>query len=78
MMTAKKTLLKLAKIQDTLEENQVLIGGNNSNAKWHQGFSMHIDEAVNKLEQKYYDKANGCSVKAQENNIHDYPVYLKN
>lgn len=77
MMTAKKTLLKLTKIQDSLEENQVLIGGNNSNAKWHQGFSMRLDEAVNKLEQEYYDKFSGCSVKAQENNIHDYQEYLK-
>ncbi|WP_310378881.1 hypothetical protein [Flavobacterium sp.] len=76
-MTAKKTLINVAKIQDTLAKIQVLIEGNNSNAKWRQGFSMHPNEASNKLEQEFYDKARGCSVKAQEDNIFDYQDFLK-
>ena len=70
MMTAKKTLINVAKIQ-------VLIEGNNSKTKWHQGYSMCPEEASNKLEKEYYDKARGCSVKAQEDNIFDYPDFLK-
>ena len=43
-----------------------------------KGFSMYLDEISNQLEKEYYDKALGCSVKAQENNIFDYHWYLKN
>lgn len=77
MMIAKKTLLKTAKIQITLAENQVQIDRNYSNAKWREGFSMFPDEALNKLEQEYYDKDRGCSVKAQEDTVFDYREFLK-
>lgn len=76
-MTAKKILLKGAKIQYTLADNKVQIVGNNNNTNWNQVFSMYPNEASNKLEQEYYDKARGCSVKAQEDNIFDYQDLLK-
>ena len=77
-MAALTNLFKAAKIQDSLAENQNLIDSNNSNAKCQEGFSMYPDDISNLLEQEYYDKASGCSVKAQENNIFDYQAYLKN
>jgi hypothetical protein len=77
-MTATTTLFKEAKSQDPLTDNQDLFDSNNSNAKYHEAFSMYPYEAINKREQEYYDKASGCSVKAQENNIHDYQAYIKN
>lgn len=76
-MIAKKTFLTVAKIQNTLAENQVQMDENYSNAKWREGFSMYTNEASNKLEQEYYDKDRGCSVKAQEDNIFDYQDFLK-
>lgn len=69
-------LFKAEKLQETITENQVLIDNNKCNAKYQEGFSIQPDEMTNLLEQKYYDRARGCSVKAPENNIFDYDVYL--
>lgn len=77
-MTALTNLFKAPKLQGTLVEIQDLLESDNSNAICHNGFSKYPDEVSNQLEQEYYDKASGCSVKAQENNIYDYQAYLKN
>jgi hypothetical protein len=77
-MATVTNLFKVAKIQDALAENQNLIDSNNSNAKCQEGFSMYPDDISNQLEKEYYDRASGCSVKAQENNIFDYQAYIKN
>ena len=77
MMTAMKTQFKEAKSREALTVNIDLIDSNNSYAKCNEAFSIHPQEAANKLEQQYYDKVSGCSVKAQENNIHDYQAYQK-
>ena len=70
-------LFKAAKNQDILSENQDLIDSNNSNVRCHEVFSTYPNKASSLLEQEYYDKDRGCSVKAQENNIFDYQEYLK-
>lgn len=77
-MATMTNLFKAAKFQDALAENQDLIDSNNSNARCQKGFSMYPDEVSNQLEKKYYDRASGCSVKAQKNNIFDYQGYQKN
>ncbi len=76
-MTANKTLLDGAKILDILTDNQAQIDGDNCATPWNQVFSMHLNEASNNLEQNYYNKDKGCSVKAQEDNIFDYKDFLK-
>lgn len=77
-MAAITTLFKAAKNQDALAENQDFIDTNNSNVRCHEVFSKYPDAASSLLEQEYYDKDRGCSVKAQENNIFDYQGYQKN
>ncbi len=67
-MVAITNLFKAAKNQNVLAENQDSIDSNNCNVRHHQVFSKYPDEASSQLEQEYYDKAKGCSVKAQENN----------
>ena len=71
-MTATKNLIKVAKSADTLIENQDQIAIDNSNSKLHKEIAMSYNEITNQLEQEFYDKANGCSVKAQKDNLFDY------
>jgi hypothetical protein len=78
IMVALTNLFKAAKLEGALVENQDLLDSDNSNAICHNGFSMYPDEVSSQLEQEFYDRASGCSVKAQENNIYDYRAYLKN
>lgn len=75
MMKAMKTLFKAANSPGTLAENQVLIDG--SNTKCHESFSMYPEKTSNQLEQDYYNKDRGCSVRAQENNLFDYKSWSK-
>jgi len=77
-MAAKTNLFKAAKLQGAFADNQDLMENNNSNARCHEVFSMYPDEISIQLEKEYYNRASGCSVKAQENNIFDYGAYLKN
>lgn len=76
-MTAIKSLVKVAKSLDALTENQDLIAIRASNAKCHQEIAMSYNEITNQLGQEYYNKAKGCSVKAQEDNLFDYKSWLK-
>lgn len=76
-MTAIKNLIKVASV-DALTENQDLIAIHASNAKGHQEIAMSNNEARNQLEQEYYNKARGCSVKAQEDNLFDYKFRIRN
>lgn len=75
-MTANKTVSKRGEILDMLSENQQQTDGNNT-TPWGQVFSMYPNNAVNNLEQNYYNKDKGCSVKAQEDNIYDYTDFVK-
>lgn len=76
-MTAKKILLNEAIVQDTSTEYHAHINRNNSIANWNQIFSMYPNEVSNQLEQKYYDKDRGCSVKAQADNLFVYKFWSK-
>lgn len=77
-MTVIKSLIKAVQSLDALNEDQDLIGGYASNAKCRLEVAMSCNEVANKQEQKYYNKASGCSVKAQEDNLFDYKTWLKN
>lgn len=76
-MTAIKSLMKLAESLDGLAENQDLIAIRANNAKCHNEIAMAHNEATNQLEQEYYNREMGCSVKAQEDNLFDYKSWLK-
>lgn len=65
-------LSKVEKLPDTVIENQKIIDNHKSAAKYHEVAAMHHNEAAKQLEPGYYEKACGCSVKAQTNNLFDY------
>lgn len=76
-MITDKNIIKADKLLDALDKNKGRIAIKTSNSKCHKEVAMSYNETTNLLEQGYYDRASGCSVKAQENNIFDYDVYLK-
>ncbi len=76
-MKAITSLIQLANSLGDLNENQDLIAIRASNAKCHQEIAMAYHEVTSQLEQEYYNKARGCSVKAQEDNLFDYKSWLK-
>jgi hypothetical protein len=71
-MTAISSLINQAKSLDASTENQDLIVIDKSNAKCHQEVAMSYSEARNRLEQEYYNRASGCSVRAQKDNLFEY------
>lgn len=75
-MTAIKSLIKVAKSLEKLTENQDLIAIRASNAKCHLEAAMSYHEVTNRLEQEYYNRASGCSVKAQKDNLFDYNSFI--
>ncbi|TDD98436.1 hypothetical protein [Flavobacterium cellulosilyticum] len=62
---------------DTLNKNKDRIASRTSNSKCHKEVAMSYHEASTRLEQEYYNKASGCSVKAQEDNLFDYKFGIK-
>lgn len=77
-MTAIKSLIKATKSLDAITENEDLITIAGSNAVCQQEVAMSPSEITNQIEQRYYNKASGCSVKAQKDNLFDYKSWLKN
>jgi hypothetical protein len=75
-MSAIKSLVKLAKSLENLTENQDLIAIRASNAKCNLEAAMSYHEVTNSIEQEYYNKASGCSVKAQKDNLFDYYSFI--
>lgn len=75
-MTAIKTLINAAESLDAKTENEDLI--TIPNAVCQQEVAMSPSEKTNQIEQRYYNRASGCSVKAQEDNLFDYKSWLKN
>jgi len=61
----------------TSTENQDLIANDISNARCHQEMTMFNNEAKNQTQQRYYNKASGCSVKAQKDNLFDYGFWSR-
>ncbi|WP_073370692.1 hypothetical protein [Flavobacterium fluvii] len=76
-MTVINDLIKAVQSLDILAENQDLIGFYASNAKCNLEVAMSYNEVTNQQEQRYYNKASGCSVRAQEDNLFDYKSWLK-
>ncbi|MBC7845140.1 MAG: hypothetical protein H7Y10_01450 [Flavobacterium sp.] len=76
-MTATKNLNIAGQSLDALAEDQDLIGAYTSNAKCRSEVAMSYNEVAHKQEQNYYNKASGCSVRAQEDNLFDYKSWLK-
>ncbi|MBP6757648.1 MAG: hypothetical protein KA133_00230 [Flavobacterium sp.] len=76
-MTAIKSLIKAAESLDAITENEDLIAIRTSHARCQQEVAMSRSEITNQLEQRYYNKASGCSVKAQVDNLFDYKSWLK-
>jgi hypothetical protein len=72
-MVAITTQNKTTKFPDTLSENK----DQNNEAKSQKKVALSNNEVINQLEQNYYNKACGCSVKAQENNLFDYKSQQK-
>ena len=70
-MKAIKGQYNLAQPFDTSGERGDFIDTQNSYAKPSREVSMARIESSNKLEQ-YYNKASGCKVKAQKDNLFDY------
>ncbi len=59
---------KTAQSQDAISDMQIDI---------HKKNTKHLQERANQLVQNFYNKACGCSVKAQENNLFDYKSQIK-
>lgn len=76
-MTAISNLFKATQTQKALAENQDSIDSTDSNAKCSQKKAMSIYEVANRLQQEFYNRACGCSVKAQEDNLFDYTSFIK-
>lgn len=76
-MTAIQNLFIANESQFDVTENQDLIADSSSNAQWQQEVTMSNNENKNQTEQRYYNKASGCSVKAQKDNLFDYTSWVK-
>jgi len=76
-MEAIENLFNADKYLCNLTENQDLISNEINNEKWHQEMTMSHNDAKNRIQQRYYNKASGCSVKAQKDNLFDYTSRIK-
>jgi len=77
-MSAIKSLMEVANSLETLTENRDQMAIRVSNAKCNLEAAMSYYEVTSQLEQEYYNKASGCSVKAQADNLFDYNSFLEN
>lgn len=76
-MTAIQNLINADESLYNLIENQDLISNGINYGKKFQEVTMSNTEAINQAEQRYYNKASGCSVKAQKDNLFDYKSFIK-
>lgn len=77
-MSAIKCLIEVANSLETINENRDQMVINVSNAKCNLEASMSYHEVTSQLEQEYYNKASGCSVRAQADNLFDYNSFFEN
>ena len=77
-MTASKNGNKTDQSHDVLNKNKTRTAIKASNSRCRKEIAMSYNDASNKLEQEYYNKASGCSVKAQEDNLFDYAFGIAN
>lgn len=76
-MSTIKSQIKVTNSLDDLTENRGRKNKRASNAKCNLEIAMSYHEITNLLEQEYYNKASGCSVKAQADNLFDYKSFLR-
>jgi len=76
-MTAISNVFQISERKDALAENQDLIANHNDSAKCNLEVAMSYNEATNLQEQEYYNKASGCSVKSQKDNLFEYKSWTK-
>jgi hypothetical protein len=67
-----KNLINSTKTLKVLTENKDLIAIRKANANAHRKAEISHNELKNSAEQNYYNRASGCSVKAQKDNLFDY------
>jgi hypothetical protein len=58
-------------------ENEEVMASSDNYVEPSREVVMSRYEATNKLEQNYYNKVSGCSVKAQKDNLFDYSSFVK-
>lgn len=75
-MTVIKDLAQKAKSLDASIENRDAMAVREGNAKCNLEVAMSYHEVTNQLEQEYYNKASGCSVRAQADNLFDYNSFI--
>jgi hypothetical protein len=76
-MSAIKSQIKVTNSLDDLTENRGRKTKRAGNAICNLEVAMSYHEVTNLLEQEYYNKASGCSVKAQADNLFDYKSLLR-
>ena len=76
-MSTIKSPIKVTNSLDDLTEKRGRKTKRASNAKCNLEVSMSYHEVTNLLAQEYYNKASGCSVKAQSDNLFDYKSLLR-
>lgn len=77
-MKAIKGIIKVAKSVGNRSNNQSVIDIYTNNAKYYLEALMLNNEIKNQLEQQYYNRINGCSIKAQKDNLFDYATLAGN
>ena len=76
-MSTIKSQIKVSNFLEDLTENRVRKTKRASNSKCNLEVAMSYHEVTNLLEQEYYNKASGCSVKAQADNLFDYKSLMR-
>jgi hypothetical protein len=76
-MKAINDLQNLVNSLNVSTENEDVVASSDRYVEPSREVAMSRYEAKNKLEQNYYNKASGCSVKAQKDNLFDYSSFVK-
>lgn len=76
-MSTINSKIKTTNSLDDLIENRGRKTKRASHAKCNLEVAMSHHEVTNLLEQEYYNKASGCSVRAQADNLFDYKTIVR-
>lgn len=74
-MKSTKDKLDLALALDVSIENEDVIASQNGHSKTKREIVMTQSEENRKLQQNYYNKINGCSVKPQKGHLFDFEAF---
>lgn len=73
----RKTFTNNTQSANTFNTTQDSTSVRDHNAKCSLEITMSYNETANQKAQEYYNRASGCSVKAQEDNLFDYNSFLQ-